>query len=126
MRSLWSSTLTGIALSHVESLECFEAVKHDNAVSRSLGTYVQQMVALQPWYFRMPLKVFAASVGAVCVLTMFKTLDAFTPKRRKMFLGAMRRLSVFSLLDTFVQSTTFIKFFDHPALIINVLPHSGI
>lgn len=125
MIPLWQDTLAGIALGHVESLECFPLVADDRAISHDLGTYVKEQVLLQPCFFRVSIKLVAFGVGMLSVLTTGRTVMAASLRRRQLFLSRVRCIPFFQLLDVFVRNVALLKFFDHRSL-ANRFPHSGI
>lgn len=105
-------TVTGIALSHVETLECYAAVTGDSVAAGTLATAVEALLTNQPWYYRSPMDVVAFCLGAVCVLVTGKRLTRVPVADRQQFVGWLRRIPLFSLIDTFAQSVAFLTLFD--------------
>lgn len=88
-------TMADLALRHLEKLYCY--------THEEVADFVFRMVNLQPWYFRIPMKVQLLLVAIV----------------------GIKGVPFSKMLDTFVQSTALLKFFDDPEL-IKKFPHAGI
>ena len=114
--SLWLDTVVGIAVSHIEALECSSVVHHDPSFARSIQAAIERSVRLQPRYFRFGIKIAALCFGLLCMCIMRQRPTALSSADRERFMRRIQSIPFFGLLDTFAQGIAFLKFFDHPMI----------
>ncbi len=113
---VWQQTLVGIALHHIETLECSSVLDGDTTLRTTLADAFNEVVSSQPWYFRWGIKTYAFGLGSVCWAINWQHLSALPMVQRQAFLRRVRILPFFGLIEIFAQSTAFLNVFDYLAL----------
>ncbi len=109
---LWRSTLSGLALAHIETLDSFAAAASREVVRAEVVAYVIGAVEDLPPYYRVPVAGFAAWIGLLCLVTRGRSLADLAPATRQRQVALLRRLPFFALLEKLVRSSALIRYFD--------------
>lgn len=109
---LWQSTLRGITLANIETLDSFEAVSSPEDIVAEVTSYVQTAVNRIPYYYRLPIKFMACGIGLACYVFHWQSLVAMKPERRRRMVRRLYHMPLFSMLDKLVRATALLRYFD--------------
>jgi hypothetical protein len=110
---MWKSVLAGIILENIETLRHYQAIKDNNGNTvENILQFVSTVITKLPWYFHVPVKIFAYIIGLLCLIVTGKKLNVLTPEKRSSFLRRVQFIPFFSMLNKLVRSMAFLKLFD--------------
>ena len=110
---MWKSTLTGLILENIETLEHYQTMKDKNSNTvESILQYVSGVITTLPWYFRFPVITMANLIGLFCLITTGHRLNLLSSGKRSSFLRRVRFIPFFDMLNKLVRSMSFLKLFE--------------
>ncbi len=114
---MWKSVLAGIILENFETLKHYQAMKDKvSDTDEKLLQFVARVIISLPWYFHLPVRIFANVIGVLCLITTGKKLDMLPSEKRSSFLRRIQFMPFLGMLNKLVRSMAFLKLFDSLAL----------
>lgn len=110
---MWNSVLAGIILENIETLNYYQAVRDntDNVVEDILQ-FVSNIITGLPWFFYLPIRIFAYIIGLLCLITTGRKLNLLSSERRSLFLSRVKLMPFFGMLNKLIRSMAFFRLFD--------------
>jgi predicted permease len=110
---MWESVLTGIILENIETLGPYQTIKGKNSNAiKSIFQFVSNIIINLPWYFRLPVRILASTIGLLCLITTGHRLNLLSSEKRSSFLRRVQFIPFFGMLNKLVRSMAFLKLFD--------------
>lgn len=105
--------MAGIVLENIETLRYYQTLKEKNSNAvQSIVQFVSDAVTNLPWYFYLPIKIFAILIGLLCLIVTGQKLNLLSSEKRTSFLQRVQFIPSFSMLNKLVRSMAFLKLFD--------------
>jgi len=110
---MWESVLTGIILENIETLGPYQTIKERNSNAvESIFQFVSNIIISLPWYFRLPVRILASTIGLLCLIATGHRLNLLSSEKRSSFLRRVQFIPFFAMLNKLVRSMAFLKLFD--------------
>ena len=110
---MWKSVLTGIILENIEPLKQYQMMKDKNGKTvNDILQFVSNVITKLPWYFYLPIRIFAYIIGLLCLISTGHTLPALSSEKRSSFLRRVQFIPLLGMLNKLVRSMAFLKLFD--------------
>jgi hypothetical protein len=110
---MWKSVLAGIILENIETLKYYQTINGENRNTvDSILQFVSNVITNLPWYFYLPVRIFASVISLFCLIATGHKLNVLSSEKRTSFLRCVQFIPFFSMLNKLVRSMAFLKLFD--------------
>ena len=110
---MWKRMIFGIALANLEELSYYNnRRKYCPEGERDIFLYVVWGIKNLPTLFYWPLRLYASTMGLLCILTKGKTPDSLSPQKRIKMMAQARKFPFFNTLNKLVKAMVLLRLFD--------------
>ena len=118
---MWRNMLRGMAANSVCPLEYYQNLEiPSDKLENDISRFVCETVEALPWYFRLSLKMMAATLNLLCCVSTGRKFGCLARERRAVWLRRMKIVPLFPTLNKFVRAMALMNLFDHPSNISTI------
>ena len=113
--SLQNKTLHGLVIYHIETLYWYRDSPNKEQIISSVNTFVQRAIAVNPWYFLIPMRMLIVLLALLCLGFTRKTLEILPSEKRKTCIRIFQWIPAYGLLNKLVRSMTLLAIYKNHA-----------
>jgi len=110
---MWKNVVAGIILDNIETVIHFQTRQGSRRDTlENILQFVIDVITNLPWYFHMPVRIFATFIGLICMITTGSKLNMLSSEKRSSFMRLVKRIPSYVMVNKLIRSMAFLKLFD--------------
>ena len=102
---MWKNVVAGIILDNIETVSHFQTRQGSRRDTlENILQFVIDVITNLPWYFHMPVRIFATFIGLICMITTGSKLNMLSSEKRSSFMRLVKRIPSYVMVNKLIRS----------------------